>query len=224
MTRAILTDIEGTTSSLSFVKDTLFPYSRERLADFVKIHRRESEVARLLDDARGIAGADLTEEELVQTLIQWIDDDKKITPLKTLQGLIWKAGYERGDFTGHIYPDACQALRSWRDRGLRLYVFSSGSVKAQQLLFSYSDEGDLTPLFDGYFDTTIGAKRESQAYRTIAEQIHIPPPEVLFLSDIKEELDAARTAGMQTCWLIRSGERPSGSEHPIARNFAEIAV
>ncbi len=222
MIRAVVTDIEGTTSSLSFVKDVLFPYARARLPDFVRAHARDPQVRQILDEARAIGGAALNDDALIALLVRWIDEDKKITPLKTLQGLIWETGYRHGDFTGHIYPDAYDALRAWRGRGLHLYVFSSGSVKAQQLLFGHTAHGDLTPLFDGYFDTTIGAKKEPEAYRRIAATTGLQPGEILFLSDIKEELDAARSAGMQTYWLIRTGAAPNPSAHPVARSFAEI--
>jgi enolase-phosphatase E1 len=224
MIRAVLTDIEGTTSSLSFVKDVLFPYSRARLADFVRARARDAEVLRLLEEARAAANAPPGDEALIAALIQWIDEDRKVTPLKALQGLIWEEGYRNGDFTGHVYADAHIALRAWRERGIRLYVFSSGSVKAQQLLFGHADQGDLRPLFDGYFDTTIGAKKEPDAYRRIAQKIGLTADEILFLSDIREELDAARHAGMQTYWLIRTGESPSQAPHPIARSFVDIAL
>ena len=224
MIRAVLTDIEGTTSSLSFVKDVLFPYSRARIGEFVRAHSSDAPVRRLLDDARAIAEIPSDDETLIALLIRWIDEDRKATPLKALQGLIWEAGYRNGDFKGHIYPDAHAALRAWHERGLRLYVFSSGSVKAQQLLFAHTDYGDLTALFDGYFDTTIGAKREPDAYRRIAQEVAFSREEILFVSDIKEELDAARDAGMKTYWLVRAGEAAAGSPHPVARSFAEIAI
>lgn len=221
MIRAVLTDIEGTTSSLSFVKDVLFPYARARLPQFVRAHAHDAEIRRLLDDARREAGADLDDEQLIELLLRWIDEDRKITPLKSLQGLIWEAGYRNGDLKGHIYEDAHDRLREWRARGLRLYVFSSGSIKAQQLLFAHTDRGDLTPWFAGYFDTTTGPKRESDAYRRIADSIGVAPQDILFLSDIKEELDAARQAGMKTYWLVRSGDDVA-ADHPVARDFSEI--
>lgn len=221
MVSTIVTDIEGTTSSLSFVKDVLFPYSRARLPDFVRTHSRDPEVQRLLGEVGTQTGVD-DEAGVIAELLRWIDEDHKATPLKALQGLIWETGYRRGDFTGHIYPDAANALRDWRARGLRLYVYSSGSVKAQQLLFGHTREGDLTPLFDGYFDTTIGAKKEPESYRRIAQTIGAAPAETLFLSDVKEELDAARAAGMQTRWLIRDGAMPAAPSHATARNFGEI--
>ncbi|WP_305907372.1 acireductone synthase [Methylomarinum sp. Ch1-1] len=225
MIKAIVTDIEGTTSSLSFVKDVLFPYAREHIADFVRQHKQQAEVARLLDEARQEAGRKLALEALIDQLISWIDQDRKVTPLKSLQGLIWQAGYRQGDYQGHVYEDAYNALLRWRRQGIALYVYSSGSVYAQKLLFGHSDHGDLTPMFEGYFDTHIGAKKEMQSYRRIAEHINMPPRQLLFLSDSKEELDAAREAGFQTCWLVREQveiDRDAG--HLQARSFAEIDV
>ena len=222
MIKAVVTDIEGTTSSLSFVKDVLFPYAQERLADFVRSNARDAAVRKLLDDVRVEVGKPLTDMECVAQLMRWIEEDKKLTPLKALQGMIWEAGYREGAFTGHVYEDAARNLRLWREQGLALYVFSSGSVQAQRLIFGHSDYGDLTPLFAGYFDTTIGAKREADAYRKIAAAITVPPSQVLFLSDVKEELDAARAAGMQTLWLVRDGTIDVGAEHAQVRDFDAI--
>ena len=224
MIAAIVTDIEGTTSSLSFVKDVLFPYARARMAEFVRPRATEPAVRKELDAVRGLAGKDLGTEELVAQLIRWIDEDKKVTPLKALQGMIWEDGYKKGDFKGHMYEDAVRNLRRWQAQGIRLYVFSSGSVQAQKLLFGYSDFGDLTPLFSGYFDTTIGNKREAEAYRKIVAAIGLPPVEILFLSDIREELDAARAAGMQTLWLVRDGTLDPAATHRQIRNFDAISV
>lgn len=224
MIQAILTDIEGTTSSLSFVKDVLFPYSRTRMAEFARAHAREPVVRAQLDEVSRLAGRALTIEEAIAQLVTWIDEDKKITPLKALQGLIWEAGYKQGDYQGHMYEDAVRWLRRWKEQGLMLYVFSSGSVLAQKLLFGHTAYGDLTPLFSGYFDTTIGNKRAAGAYRAIAGEIGLKPSGILFLSDIREELDAARAAGMQTVWLVRDGAPPAGSAHPLARGFDEIRL
>lgn len=224
MTGAIVTDIEGTTSSLAFVKDVLFPYARERLPAFVTAHGSDPNVRVLLDEVRREAGERLDDAALIKVLLQWIEADKKITALKSLQGLIWEAGYRNGELAGHIYDDAYRALTKWRSRGIRLYVFSSGSVKAQQLLFGHTGKGDLRSLFEGYFDTTTGAKKDPQAYRRIVQAIGFTPKDVLFLSDIEEELDAARAAGMRTCWVIRGGEAPAAPAHPVARNFDEIEV
>lgn len=224
MIRAILTDIEGTTSSLSFVKDVLFPYSRERLADFVRSHGADPTVARLLDEAQEAAAAELDDGELIAQLIAWIDEDRKITPLKALQGLIWEDGYRRGDFTGHVYEDAARQLRTWKRQGLELYVFSSGSVHAQKLLFAHTDYGDLTSLFSGFFDTTIGPKREPASYSAIAAAIGLEPGNILFLSDIHQELDAARESGIQTTQLVREGEVDPHAAHPQVSDFDAIRL
>jgi len=163
-------------------------------------------------------------DAIANGLIGWIDQDKKETTLKALQGLIWVQGYEQGDFTGHLYADAHAGLKRWHAAGKQLHIFSSGSVKAQKLLYGYSDFGDLTPLFSGYFDTTTGAKREAVAYERIAEAMGFVAGEILFLSDVVEELDAAAAAGMQTCLLVR-GERPQGAErHTAVDNFDQIQI
>lgn len=224
MIKAIVTDIEGTTSSISFVKDVLFPYAREHLPAFVAQHAADAEVSALLDDARNIAGAVLDIEGLIAQFIAWIDQDQKVTPLKSLQGLIWLEGYRQGAFTGHIYADAVEYLQRWHAQGLKLYVYSSGSVQAQKLLFGHSDAGDLTPLFSGYFDTHIGGKREAESYRRIAAQTAFQPDEILFLSDIREELDAAAQTGMQTYWLVREQELDANPVHRQAGDFSAIQL
>lgn len=222
MINVIVTDIEGTTSSLSFVKDVLFPYARERMADFVQAHRHEPDVAKLLAEVGKDAGRPLSDTETVAQLVRWIDEDRKITCLKALQGMIWEQGYRQGDFKGHVYDDAAKNLRRWRARGMLLYVYSSGSVYAQKLLFAHSDNGDLTPLFAGYFDTTIGMKRDAASYAKIVRAVARPASQILFLSDIKEELDAAASSGMQTGWLMRDGVLPVDTAHFPARNFDDI--
>lgn len=224
MIQAIVTDIEGTTSSISFVKDVLFPYAREHLPAFVRQHEQDAEVQALLGDARKIVGADLEFEALIAQFIAWIDADQKITPLKSLQGLIWLDGYRQGAFTGHIYADAVEYLRLWHRQGLKLYVYSSGSVQAQKLLFGHSDAGDLTPLFSGYFDTHIGGKRETESYLRIAEQTGFKPNQILFLSDIREELDAAAQAGLQTYWLVREQALDAHPAHRQAGDFSAIRL
>lgn len=219
MIEAIVTDIEGTTTSLAFVKDVLFPYARAGMAEFVRLHGRESRVVNCLDEVRRAVGRELDEDSAIAQLIEWIDQDKKITPLKTLQGMLWEQGYREHDFTGHVYEDAARMLQDWHARGFKLYVFSSGSVQAQKLIFGYSDFGDLTPLFSGYFDTTIGAKRMADSYKAISVSISIYPEKILFLSDIKEELDAARDAGLRTAWLVRDGKIDADATHPQFRDF-----
>src|SRR5712692_2092502 len=222
MIHAVVTDIEGTTSSLSFVKDVLFPYSRKRLVEFIQQRGHDPEVKQLLEEARQVAGKSLDDAQLITQLMRWIDEDKKITPLKSLQGMIWEEGYRRGHFISHLYEDAARNLRQWKQQGLKLYVFSSGSVQAQKMLFAHTEFGDLTPLFSGYFDTRIGAKREPGSYRAIAASIGEAPRHILFLSDIKEELDAARQAGMSTVWLLREGVILSSTDHTSVGNFDAI--
>jgi len=222
--KAIVTDIEGTTSSLSFVKEVLFPYARANLADYVRLHAEEPQVKKLLEETCKEAGAVLDTEQSITQLIQWLDEDKKVTPLKLLQGLIWEAGYQKGDFKGHVYPDAAAYLKVWKAKGLDLYVYSSGSVHAQKLLFAHTEYGDLTPLFSGYFDTHIGGKKEQESYNKIAKQLGIPAGQLLFLSDIKEELDAAKAAGFQTLWLVRDSKPDSQAERPQASNFEGVEL
>ncbi len=223
MIRAVLTDIEGTTSSLSFVKDVLFPYARAHLAAFVRDHAQDHDVVAQLDAACREAGDPaLSQEAVIDRLIAWIDQDRKITPLKALQGMIWENGYRNGDFQGHIYADAEQVLRDWHSRGLVLYVYSSGSVQAQKLLFAHTAFGDLTPLFDGYFDTTVGGKLDAGSYRAIAAAIGVAPVEILFLSDVKAELDAAAAAGCRTVWLVRDDSPDPQAAYRQARDFREI--
>lgn len=222
--RAVLTDIEGTTSSISFVHDVLFPYASRELPAFVRARQDSAEVAKILDSARSEAGeADAGTERLIEILLAWIAEDKKATPLKELQGHIWKRGYESGDFTGHVFDDAVRCMRAWSRQGIALYVYSSGSVSAQRLLFGHSDFGDLTDLFTGYFDTTTGHKRDSRSYEKISRQIGLPAGEVLFLSDVVEELEAAALAGMQTIQLVRDDDVIPGS-HKIARDFHDISL
>ena len=189
--RAILTDIEGTTSSISFVTETLFPYARARLPDYVAAHPD--------------AVADVPGDDPLRTLLAWMDVDAKETALKAIQGLIWAEGYADGTLNGHVYPDAVAGLQRWHAAGLGLFVFSSGSVTAQKLIFRHSIAGDLTPLFSGYFDTTTGAKREAASYAKIADTIELAPREIMFLSDTAAEVAAARTAGMEARLIDRVG-------------------
>jgi enolase-phosphatase E1 len=220
--RAILTDIEGTTTDIAFVHKILFPYARARIGSYVRAHAQLPAVREQLAAVSREAGCTLSDEEAIAQLVQWIDEDKKITPLKALQGLIWEEGYRKGDFTGHVYPDAEVALRRWHAAGSRLYVYSSGSVQAQKLIFGHTPYGDLTPLFSGYFDTRIGGKREVASYERIAQEIGVAAGEILFLSDIGEELDAASAAGMKTAWLVREGNVDTGARHAQYRDFAAI--
>ncbi len=225
MIRAVLTDIEGTTSSIAFVKDVLFPYAREHMADFIRSYALDPEVRTLLDEVCTETGQTLNGDEIIAQLIQWIDEDKKITSLKILQGMIWEQGYREGDYTGHVYQDAAEKLKDWHTQGIKLYIYSSGSIPAQKLLFGHSDFGDMNPLFSGYFDARTGNKREANSYRAIVKEIGLPANEILFLSDIAEELDAARTAGMQTTQLVREGDGTQPSpDYLQVKIFAEILL
>jgi len=224
MIRAIVTDIEGTTSSLSFVKDVLFPYARAHLAEFVRQHAGDPVVRGLLAAVSTEVGRELDAAQTFAQLLEWIDQDKKVTPLKALQGLIWEEGYRQGAFTGHVYEDAERNLKAWQACGLHLYIYSSGSVHAQKLLFSHTEYGDLTPWFSGYFDTRIGGKREVDSYRHIAEELRIPPVNLMFLSDVKEELDAAKLAGFNTIWLVRDGNPDPEAVHEQVQDFDQIEI
>ncbi|RZA19420.1 MAG: acireductone synthase [Lysobacteraceae bacterium] len=228
MKTTILTDIEGTTSSISFVKDVLFPYARRELPRFVRERGDEPEVRQWLDMVAAENGGICQDEMIVETLQGMIDQDRKHTALKALQGMIWLDGYRSLDFTAHVYPDVLPQLQAWHDAGHRLAVYSSGSVAAQKLLFGNSDAGDLLPLFDGFFDTEVGHKRDADSYRLIADSLHRSPADILFLSDVIEELDAARDAGMRTVLLDRREDYPQPRTgdathgHPRAESFADI--
>jgi enolase-phosphatase E1 len=181
-------------------------------------------VRRELAEVERLEGRELAPEAAAAVLEKWIAEDKKATPLKALQGMIWRQGYESGELKGHVYADTPEYLRRWHDRGLKLYVYSSGSVEAQKLIFAHTAHGDLTPLFSGYFDTRVGAKREVQSYRTILRDTVLSGPDMLFLSDVGEELDAARAAGMKTCQLLRDDKARPATAHPQAHNFSEVRV
>jgi len=201
--QVILLDIEGTTSSISFVADELFPYARTHLRTFVAANPEA--VAPILAEVPG--------DDPVATLLEWIDEDRKATPLKTLQGMIWAQGYADGTLKGHVYPDTPEALRRWREEGIPVHIYSSGSIAAQKLLFGNSIAGDLRPLLSGYFDTTSGPKREAKSYARIAETLGLPPAAMLFVSDVQAEIDAAKKAGMQALLIARGGD---GDVHSLA--------
>ena len=223
MIRAIVTDIEGTTTSISFVADVLFPFSMVHMDEFIRSHSDDAEIRGLLGEVGKVCGQSLDDSQAIAQLIRWIDEDRKIGPLKALQGLIWEAGYCNGYFHGHVYPDAVRKLREWKQAGLDLFVYSSGSAKAQKLLFGHTEYGDLKGLFSGFFDTRVGAKQVPDSYRTIAREINLPTHEILFLSDTASELDAARVAGFNTCQISREGDKIAGN-HPYATDFVGVPV
>lgn len=214
--KAIVTDIEGTTSSIRFVHDVLFPYAKAHIPEYVRTH----DVADILGEVRAMENKpDLSTEGLIETLLRWIAEDRKITPLKTLQGMVWEEGYKAGAFKGHIYDDAAEALSQWFSQGLKIYVYSSGSVAAQKLLYGYSEKGDLTPLFSGYFDTTTGPKLEASSYTKIATSIGFKPSDILFLSDHAGEIEAAQKAGYQVVLVDRDAIKSDA-----AHSFSDIHI
>lgn len=235
--RAILLDIEGTTTPIDFVHKKLFRFASERTEDFLWQHFSEPEVedlvgqlgvANIEDRSAGApAWLDETDEERLASAtkyVQWlIARDSKITPLKTLQGRIWEDGFLRDELKGEVYPDVAPAFARWKSQGRLLAIFSSGSILAQQLLFEHSTAGNLATFLDGHFDTTTGPKRDEISYRIIAESLGIAAKQFLFLSDVVAELDAARAAGMKTALSLRPGiHRPRISVHPEIHDFEEI--
>lgn len=229
--RAVLVDIEGTTTPVSFVYDVLFPYAEERLeeacaraqgdprlAEAVALLAREHEAERDGDDPPPPFGDGAPYARFLMAR------DRKSTGLKRLQGLIWEEGYRSGRLRGQVFPDVPPALAAWREAGLRLRVFSSGSVLAQRLLFGHSEHGDLTPYFEGYHDTTTGPKQDAASYEAIARAFGLPAEGILFLSDVVAELDAAARAGLQTGLFRRPGNAPvpPSTRHPAYTSFAEL--
>lgn len=211
MIRAVITDIEGTTTSIAFVHDVLFPYAAAQLEPFVRARGADPVVQATLAEL-GQGGDPLAAARDLMAR------DVKSTPLKRLQGWIWEAGYADGSLLADVYPDVAPQLRAWRDAGLRLAVYSSGSVHAQKLLFAHTRAGDLTGLFTGWFDTTTGPKTAPASYARIATVLDVRPAEALFLSDAAPELEAARGAGLQAVGIARGAEVPPG----WLTSFAEL--
>lgn len=211
MIRAVITDIEGTTTSIAFVHDVLFPYAAAQLEPFVCARGADPVVQATLAEL-GQGGDPLAAARDLMAR------DVKSTPLKRLQGWIWEAGYADGSLLADVYPDVAPQLRAWRDAGLRLAVYSSGSVHAQKLLFAHTRAGDLTGLFTGWFDTTTGPKTAPASYARIATVLDVRPAEALFLSDAAPELDAARAAGLQAVGIARGADVPPG----WLTSFAEL--
>lgn len=228
MTKAIVTDIEGTTSSIAFVKEVLFPYATKTLPVWLKDNRNLPTVQQQINAVAETIGRPVSDlESITKQLLTWIDEDIKAPPLKALQGMLWEAGYACGDYRAHIYEDAIQKLQDWHAAGLPLYVYSSGSVHAQQLFFQYSCYGDVRNLFSGYFDTTTGAKTDAESYRSITAAIQLDADDILFLSDTEAEIDAAFEAGLNAVLLTRPADRSGNADddvYAMARNFHEIQV
>ncbi|WP_078890337.1 acireductone synthase [Streptomyces maremycinicus] len=226
---AVVLDIEGTTSATGFVVDVLYPYSRARFAELLTERAGEPAVARAMAQVRELTGEpDADAAAIEKTLNAWLDEDRKATPLKSLQGVIWSEGFARGDLVSHFYDDVVPRLRAWHAAGLRLYVYSSGSVSAQRAWFTNSPVGDLTPLVSGLYDTeNAGPKQEPGSYRRIAAAAEAAADRLLFLSDRPGELDAAREAGWHAVGIRRPGEpyfEQGVGDHAQAGTFDEITV
>jgi enolase-phosphatase E1 len=236
--RAVVLDIEGTTTPVDFVYQSLFPYARAHLSAFLS---REWDSAacrealailgreRLADSAAGRLGTnvatgvqDFGPADVVAYVGWLMDRDSKSPGLKALQGLIWQDGYRTGALRGSVYADVPRALERWHASGREVYIYSSGSVLAQQLLFGFTEAGDLTRLLHGYFDTAVGPKQSVESYALILERIHVAPAEVLFVSDVVGELDAAHAAGLRTALCVRGAAAPAAGLHPVIGTFDEI--
>jgi len=229
----VLLDIEGTTTAIDFVLHVLFPHAHARAQAFLEAHAADPDVAHDIEGLRAEHARDATagheppawEESpaAVARYARWLmDQDRKATPVKALQGKIWAEGYAGGELRGHVYDDVPRALRRWTASGRRVAIFSSGSVLAQKLLFGHSDHGDLTPRLAAFFDTTTGAKREAASYVRIAAALDEAPASLLFVSDAVAELDAARAAGLATALAVRSTPAPAGHAHRVITSFDEL--
>ena len=227
--QAVLLDIEGTVTPISFVHDVLFPYARAHVESFLDSHSNQPEVQADIKKLREEQVIDTEElrqlpinsiDTVVTYVNRLIDLDRKSPALKSLQGKIWKAGYEDGSLKSPVYPDVIDAFKRWRDAGIKINIFSSGSVLAQQLLFAHTDGGDLTRYIDQYFDTSIGKKMDPESYAKIAGKLSIDSTQLLFVSDVVAELYAAKEAGMQTRLCIRPGNPPQpASQFQSITNF-----
>lgn len=226
MIKAVLIDIEGTVSPIRFVKEVLFPYSKERIDSFLKENASSEKVQKIISQIQKIEKKELSLEEVSQTLKNWIDEDRKIAPLKDIQGMIWKEGFEKGKLKAPIYEDAYRKLLQWKEKGYRLYIYSSGSVQAQKLFFSYTEKGNLLNLFSGFFDTKTGNKKESQSYLKIAQQIGAKPEEIVFLSDNPDEIKAAAKTGMKVYRLVRPEDAQFIEDfpYPQIKSFEEVEL
>lgn len=239
--RLVLLDIEGTATPIDFVFKTLFPFAAEHVEEFLRERLSDPacdpEIKTLVAELRATwsgaasAGAPVWIESTLKekiasaaAYVRWlIARDSKITPLKTLQGKIWERGFRSGALKGEVYPDVAPACARWRNEGKRIAIFSSGSVLAQKLLFRNSTAGDLSSYLELYFDTTMGPKREAASYKKIATLLGLPATEVLFVSDVEAELDAARSAGMRTAHAERPGiQRLAKEGHAAIHSFDEI--
>ena len=229
--RAILLDIEGTTTPISFVHEVLFPYSRKNLRGFLASRGRHPDVSVDLERLEKEHGADLkagtNPPPLIEPYLHWlIELDRKSPALKSLQGKIWEQGYKDGALHAPVFADVPAAMKRWRDAGLSVNIFSSGSVLAQKLLFEHTNAGDLSQLINEYFDTTTGPKTDANSYLKIATSLDCAPKDIQFVSDIVAELHAANTAGMQTALCVRPGNRtqPNAETYQIVESLDAIQI
>jgi enolase-phosphatase E1 len=234
--RGVLLDIEGTVAPIAFVVDVLFPYARRELADYLARHWSDAALATVREQiARDAdsptfarwtpdANAATQRDHLLAHLHQLMDRDAKTTGLKELQGRIWEEGYAAGRLLSQVFVDVAPALRHWAAQGLDVRVYSSGSVTAQKVFFAHTTEGDLRPLLRGHYDTTSGPKRDPESYARIARDMGLQPGDILFLSDVAAELDAAAAAGMQTAVAVRPGNAPLTGpvHHPLIRSLEDV--
>jgi enolase-phosphatase E1 len=225
MIRCVLMDIEGTIISVAFVREVLFPYAKHRLATFLREQQDLPALRQWAEACQDTVAQELgrrpSYEELPGILCRWIEEDRKHPGLKAIQGMIWHEGYRAGAFTPGLYEDVVPVLNRWRRNGLRLALYSSGSEQAQRLLVEHTTDGDLTGLFSNFFDTHIGAKTESASYRRIGQILTLSSKDILFLSDIEAELDAAAEAGFNTTQIVRTGAN-AGTAHPVCSNFSDM--
>ena len=221
--KLILLDIEGTVSPLAFVHDVMFPYARQRAGAYVVTHWGSAVIAQLAHDAGVPAFASPAEAEAA--VYRLMDADAKVTGLKQLQGMIWEEGFRTGELRSTLFEDVPQALADWGQMGREIRIYSSGSIHAQKLFFAHTESGDLTPHFSGYYDTPTGSKRETASYTAIAADCGLPTEQILFVSDLVEELNAACAAGMTTAFALRLGNKPvPPHDHPVITTFSEIVL
>jgi enolase-phosphatase E1 len=223
----VIIDIEGTTSSTWFVQKKLYPYSRERFDNYLAQHRDRPDVQAIVEMVRELASEpDANDERVIWWLNHWLDGDKKMTPLKAFQGWIWDEGFAKGELTSHFFDDVIPAMRRWKAAGLDLSIFSSGSVNAQRAWFGHSPEGDILSLFSNHFDTeNTGHKRVPESYHIMTERLGVPAAQIVFLSDLKAELDAAREAGWNTVGVRREGDEyweAGVSDHLAITSFDQL--
>lgn len=225
---AVVVDIEGTTSATAAVHEGLYDYARPRLGPWIDAHEDDPEVSGAVADtiAAGGLSPQAATADVVRVLHGWMDGDVKATPLKTLQGQIWAAGFAAGELTAHVFPDVAPRLHAWAASGRTLAVFSSGSAVSQRAWFAHTGAGDLSGLFAEFFDTvTAGPKRDADSYRAIADALGVAPSQIVFLSDVPAELDAAVAAGWRTVGVRRDGEPAAAWDfgpHPVVTSFDEV--